>query len=149
MDDTSDAGPADTRPPNIRVASSVIRVSDLRKSVRFYCDTFEFHVAVREHDVALLVSPSGFQLYLNSIDPSRRHDRGTIGVEFLVWATDSREELDAIAQRLQSHDPAVFIHTENGVTFVEACDPDKTRVVVAYPSPDQLPRQVIASVLRG
>ncbi|HET9874754.1 MAG TPA: VOC family protein [Mycobacterium sp.] len=135
--------------PNVKVASSVIRVSDLRQSVRFYCDVFEFHVAVREHDVALLVAPSGFLLYLNSIDPSRRHDRGTIGVEFLVWATDSQDELDAIAARLRTHDPAVFTHTENGVTFVEGCDPDRIRVLVAYPSPARLPREVIASVLRG
>lgn len=133
----------------ITVASSVLRVADLRRSVRFYCDVFEFHVAVREHDVALLVAPGGFQLYLNSIDPFRRHDRGTIGVEFLIWATDSQAELDAIAARLRTHDAAVFVHNENGVTYVEGCDPDQTRVVVAYPSPDSLPRAVIASVLRG
>lgn len=148
--DTAGAtGPARQPRPNVKVASSVIRVSDLRQSVRFYCDVFEFHVAVHEHDVALLVAPSGFQLYLNSIDPSRRHDRGTIGIEFLMWATDGQAEFDAIAARLRTHDPAVFIHTENGVTFVEGCDPDRIRVVVAYPSPDRLPRAVVASVLRG
>ena len=136
--------------PNVRVASAMLRVSNLRQSMRFYGDVFGFHVIVHEHDVALLSAPSGgFLLYLNSIDPSRRHDLGTIGVEFLVWATDNRAELDAIASRLKAHDPAVFVHTENDVTFVEACDPDKVRVVVAYPSPDRLPRQVIASVLRG
>ncbi len=135
--------------PNVRVASSVIRVSDLRRSVAFYCYVFEFRVAVQEHDVALLVAPSGFHLYLNSIDPSRRHDRGTIGVEFLMWATDNQAELDAIAERLRNYDPAVFTHTENGVTFVEGCDPDRIRVVVAYPSPERFPREMIASVLRG
>ena len=145
----AEAGAPAEATPGIRVASSVVRVSDLRRSVRFYADVFGFHVAVREHNVALLVSPSGFQLYLNSIDPSRRHDHGTIGVEFLIWATDSREQLDEIAARLKQHDPTVFVHTEHDITFVEACDPDKTRVVVAYPSPDRLPRQVIASVLRG
>lgn len=133
----------------MRIASAVIRVSDLRKSVRFYRVAFEFHVAVREHNMALLVAPSGFQLYLNAIDPSRRRDRGTIGVEFLIWATDSLDELEAIAARLRSYDPAVFTRTENGVTFIEACDPDQIRVVVAHPSPEQLPREVIASVLRG
>ena len=148
-DDTAVTGPDEQPGPNVQVASSVVRVSELRQSVRFYCDVFGFRVAIHDHDVALLVSPSGFQLYINSIDPSRRHDRGTIGVEFLMWATDSRAELDAIEQRLRTHDPSVFTHTENGVTFVEGCDPDKIRVVVAYPSPDQLPRQVIASVLRG
>jgi len=133
----------------VTVASSVIRVSVLSRSVRFYCDVFRFHVAVREEDMALLLSPSGFQLYLHSIDPSRRHDRGTIGVEFLMWATDSRDELDVIERRLRRHDPAVFSHADNGVTFVEGCDPDRIRVVVAYPSPQRLPRRVIAPVLRG
>lgn len=133
----------------MKVASAVVRVSNLSRSVRFYCDTFGFQVALRENDVALLLSPSGFQLYLNSIDPSRRHDRGTIGVEFLMWATDSQEELEAVEQRLRHHDPAVFTHIDNGVTFVEGCDPDQTRVIVAYPSPDHLPRQVVAPALRG
>ncbi|HEU4363372.1 MAG TPA: VOC family protein [Mycobacterium sp.] len=135
--------------PNLTVASAVVRVSDLRRSVGFYCYVFGFHIAVSEHDMALLVAPSGFQLYLNSIDPSRRHDRGTIGVEFLMWATDSQGELDKIAERLRNYDSAVFVHTENGVTFVEGVDPDRLRMVVAYPSPDRLPREVIASVLRG
>ncbi|MEB3050893.1 VOC family protein [Mycolicibacter sp. MYC123] len=133
----------------VKVASAVIRVSNLGRSLRYYCDVFGFRVTLRESDVALLLSPSGFQLYLNSIDPSRRHDRGTIGVEFLMWATDSREELEAIEQRLREHDPAVFIHVDSGVTFVEGCDPDRTRVVVAYPSPDHLPRQIVAPALRG
>ncbi|HEU0190778.1 MAG TPA: VOC family protein [Mycobacterium sp.] len=146
---SGDAAPDGQAAINIRVASSLIRVSHLLRSVTFYCDVFGFHVALREQDMALLVSPSGFQLYLNAIDPSRRHDRGTIGVEFLMWATDSRYELDTIVRRLRAHDPAVFTRTENDVTFVEGCDPDKIRVVVAYPSPDQLPRQVIASILRG
>ncbi|MEB3021077.1 VOC family protein [[Mycobacterium] crassicus] len=141
--------PQSKRGGGVQVASAVIRVSNLSRSVRFYCDVFGFRVALRENDVALLVSPSGFQLYLNSIDPSRRHDRGTIGVEFLMWATDSRDELEAIEQRLRGHDPAVFTHVDNGVTFVEGCDPDRIRVVVAYPSPDHLPRRVVASALRG
>ncbi|MEO6792685.1 MAG: VOC family protein [Mycobacterium sp.] len=153
--DAADAGGAASSLPDegsgagVKVASSVIRVSNLSQSARFYCDVFGFRIAVRENDVALLVSPSGFQLYLNSIDPSRRHDRGTIGVEFLMWATDSRDELDAIEQRLRGHDPAVFTHVDNGVTFVEGWDPDRIRVVVAYPSPVRLPRRIVASALRG
>ncbi len=148
--DTGGVAEPDRNPgPNVKIASSVIRVSDLRRSVAFYCYVFGFHVAVDEHDMALLLAPGGFQLYLNSIDPFRRRDHGTIGVEFLMWATDSRDELDAIADRLRTYDPSVYSHTENGVTFVEGCDPDRLRVVVAYPSPQRFPREVIASVLRA
>ena len=146
---TAGAEPVRSDGPDLAVASAVIRVSDLRRSTAFYCYVFRFHIAINEPDMALLLAPSGFQLYLNAIDPSRRRDRGTIGVEFLMWATDSQAELDAIAERLRNYDPAVFVQAEHGVTFVEGCDPDRIRVVVAFPSPALLPRDVIASVLRG
>ena len=72
-----------------RVASSVMRVSDLDRSVRFYRDVFHCHVALREPDAALLLAPDGFQIYLNSKGQTRRHGVGPGGVQYLMWATDS------------------------------------------------------------
>ena len=82
----------------------------------------------------------GFQIYLYSKGPSRRHGVGHDGVQYLLWATDSGAELQRITQRLRAHDSATYSHVENGVTFVEGCEPDRGRVIVAYPGPGQFPR---------
>ncbi|QEN17230.1 VOC family protein [Mycobacterium sp. ELW1] len=124
-------------------------VSDLARSINFYCDVFSCRVALHEQDTALLLTPGGFQIYLRSKGPSRRPRVGATGVRYLMWATDSHAELLRISQRLFAYDVATFSYTENGVSFVEGCDPDGGRVIVAYPTPSQLPREVIASRLRG
>jgi hypothetical protein len=60
-----------------------------------------------------------------------------------MWATESESDLQQIARRLRAYDTGVYVHTESGVTLVEGCDPDGARVILAYPSPRQLPRTVI------
>ena len=131
------------------VASCVIRVSNLDRSANFYRDVFSCRVSIREKDMALLLAPNGFQLYLHARRSFRRRGFGTIGVSYLMWATDSQSDLQVITQRMRAFDPAVFTHTENGVTFLEGRDPDGRRIVVAHPSPQRLPRTVIAERLRG
>ncbi|OBH43462.1 glyoxalase [Mycobacterium mantenii] len=131
------------------VASCVIRVSDLDRSLKFYCDVFSCRVLIRESDMALLLAPNGFQLYLHSERTFRHRGPGTLGVQYLMWATDSEASLEQIAQRLKTHDVAAYSYTQGGVTFVEGCDPDRERVIVAYPSPRRLPREVIAKRLHG
>ena len=117
------------------VASTVIRVADLDRSVSFYRDVFCCRVALREPDTALLLTPDGFQIYLHSsTGPCRRPRLASIGVEYLMWATDSQAELERVTRRLRAHDPATYTYTENGLTFVEGCDPDHGRVLVAYPA---------------
>ncbi len=131
------------------VASCVIRVRELDPSLKFYCDVFSCNVAVRETDMALLVAPNGFHIYLHT--PARhRGAANTAGVQYLLWATDTESDLQEFAQRLRAYDPAVFTHTtENGVTVVEGLDPDGGRVLIGYPSPFQLPRDVIAARLHA
>ena len=128
------------------VASCVIRVRDLDASLKFYCDVFSCKVAVRETDIALLVAPDGFHIYLHA--PARhRHAADTAGVQYLLWATDTESDLQELGQRLRAYDPGVFSHTENGVIVIEGLDPDGGRVLIGYPSPIQLPRTVIAARL--
>ena len=66
-----------------------------------------------------------------------------------MWATDSESDLERIAQRLRAYDVAAFSYTQGGLDFVEGCDPNRERVIIAYPSPRQLPREVIAKRLHG
>lgn len=122
-----------------KVASSVMRVADLDRSMTFYSDVFSCRVTIHEPDMALLLAPNGFQLYLHSIRQPRRPSAGSIGIQYLMWATDSEAELEQITQRLRAHDPATYSHTENGVTFVEGCDPDGGRVIVRLSQPEPAP----------
>ena len=71
----------------------------------------------------------------------------TAGVQHLLWATGTESDLQEFAQRLR--DPAVFPHTENGVTVIEGLDPDRGRLLIGYPSPFRLPRTVTAARLRA
>lgn len=128
-----------------RVSSLVVRVSDLDQSIKFYGDVFSCRVSLRESDTALLLTPDGFQLYLHSIGPPRHHDVCAVGLQHLMWATDSETELQELTQRLRSYDSATFTYSEGGVTFVEGCNPDGGRVIIACPSVSKLPRQVIAA----
>ncbi len=127
-----------------KVTSWVMRVSELDRSVHFYCDVFACQVSVREPDAALLLTPDGFQIYLHARSPSKRPPIDSVGVQYVLWATDNETELHQITTRLHAHDPATYTHTANGVTFVEARDPDGIRVLLAHPSPAQLPRELIA-----
>ncbi|MFF4027686.1 MULTISPECIES: VOC family protein [Nocardia] len=125
------------------VTSYVMRVSDLDRSVRFYCEVFECSQVLREPDAALLLTPSGFQLYLSL---SRHHGGlpiGGIGVEQIVWSADSEAELHRIESRLRDHYKSTYTHTRNGITFVDSVDPDGIRVLITHPTPKQLPREVI------
>ncbi len=131
------------------VASCVIRVSDMDRSLKFYCDVFACRVVIRESDMALLLTPDGFQLYVHADSGFRHRGPGTIGVQYLMWATDSESEFERIAQRLKVYDVAAYSYTQGGVKFVEGCDPDRERVIIAHPSPQQLPREVIAKRLHG
>lgn len=131
------------------VASCVVRVANLDRSLQFYCDVFSCHVVSRESDIALLLTHKGFQIYLHEVSGLRRRCAvGTHGVQYVMWTTDSQSELRHITERLRVYDTAVYAHKINGLAIIEGSDPDGRRVIVAYPSPRQLPRTMIAERLR-
>lgn len=131
-----------------KVASSVMPVSELDRSVAYYCDVFECRVAIREPDSALLLTPDGFQMYLYVHAGAAAHHAGR-GLQRIMWAADTEAELQRITERLRDYDMATYSRKVNGVTFVDGLDPDGNRVIAAYPSPQQLPREVIAPQFRG
>lgn len=127
-----------------KVASSVIFVSDLDRSVEFYRDVFACELAVQERgDAALLLAPGGFQMYLIARGDREEHPTGGIGHEFLMWAVDTPAALEHFAQALRDCGHYVDTHTTGGVQFVEGRDPDGIRVVIAHPNPQQRPRSVL------
>lgn len=133
----------------VEVVAIVVRVSDLDRSLKFYCDVFSCRVAVHEADMALLLTPQGFEIYLHQNDEFHSRAAGARGVHHLMWATDSQSVLQRITDRLRAYDSAVYSYTVEGMTILEGVDPDGFRVIVAYPTPRQLPRTAIVERLRG
>jgi catechol-2,3-dioxygenase len=133
---------------SVDVVSTVVGVRALDRSLQFYCDVFSCRVVVRQADIALLLTPKGFEIYLHQKD--ELHDRGVgaLGVRHLMWATDNQSDLQRITERLRGYDSTAFSHTVQGVTLLEGTDPDGCRMIVAYPTPSQLPRTLIAERLR-
>jgi catechol 2,3-dioxygenase-like lactoylglutathione lyase family enzyme len=126
-----------------RIASCLMRVSNLDRSVSFYRDVFQCHVAIRKPDAALLLTPDGFQIYLRTREAPGTRDITDIGVEQIIWSAGSEEELRRIEQRLRAHYPSTYTNTVDGISFVDGIDPDGIRVLITYPTPQQLPRKVI------
>lgn len=137
-----------TTTPTLAPSSMLMRVLELERSVAFYCEVFGCTVALAEEDAALLLSPNGFQIYLYADPTSTHRPIGALGVREVMWSADSAETLDHVGGRLRRHYAATYSHSENGVSFVDGRDPDGNRVLVAYPSPLQLPRLHIARRFR-
>jgi catechol 2,3-dioxygenase-like lactoylglutathione lyase family enzyme len=64
---------------NVTVASCVVRVTDLDRSVDFYRDIFSCRVAVQSDDMALLLTSKGFQIYLHVKEPFLARNFGRAG----------------------------------------------------------------------
>ncbi len=133
----------------MKVSSSMMHVSDLDRSVQFYRDVFSCTVELRAEDSALLLTPDGFQIYMHAKSAFHSGDAGATGVLYIMWSTDSEDEFAQVAQRFREHDPSASVQTADGLSLLDGCDPDGIRVVIAYPSPTQFPREVIAARFRG
>lgn len=126
-----------------RIDSCLMRVSELQRSVNFYRDVFQCRVAIREPDAALLLTPDGFQIYLRTREASGTGGINDIGIEQIMWSASSEEELQRIERLLRIRYPSTYSNTLGGISFVDGIDPDGIRVLVTYPTPQQLPREVI------
>jgi catechol 2,3-dioxygenase-like lactoylglutathione lyase family enzyme len=127
------------------VGSAVIFVADLERSVTFYRDVFACEVAIDSPQAVLLRAPGGFQIYLRSVGKRAAHPSGHVGIQYLMWTTDTMETLEHFEQVFRDRGCYIYTHTADGVTFVEGRDPDGIPAVIARPSPEQLPRRVISS----
>ena len=93
------------------MVSTVVRVRELDRSMQFYCDVFSCRVIVHEADIAPLLTPKGFEIYLRQKYEIRDRGAGVLGVRHLMWATDSRTDLQRITERLRGYDSTAFSHT--------------------------------------
>jgi catechol 2,3-dioxygenase-like lactoylglutathione lyase family enzyme len=129
--------------PRLRLASAVMFVRELDRSVTFYRELLALDVAVRDNTAALLVSPDGFELYLRSMGPGAHHPLGNVGIQYLVWTADGEEDLCRCEQVLRAQSGYVTSQTVDGVTVVEGRGPDGVPVLVTYPGPNEVPHHRI------
>lgn len=71
------------RRPRLMLASAVMFVADLDRSVMFYQELLGLEATTRSDEAALLVSPDGYQLYLRSIGKRAQHFTGAVGIQYL------------------------------------------------------------------
>lgn len=133
------------RSPHLKLASAVMFVHRLERSVAFYQELLALDIAVMESAAALLVSPDGYQLYLRTRGDDAVHPLGNIGVQYLIWTADGEDDLRRCEQVLQAHSAHVSTQTVEGFTIVEGRSPDNVPVFVTYPGPDKAPRTKILS----
>ncbi|MDJ0394831.1 VOC family protein [Rhodococcus sp. G-MC3] len=138
------SNPTSSNPTSMAVSSMLMRVLRLEPSIDFYCDVFGCTVALREADAALLLAPDGFQIYLYANGPSLQRPIEGLGVKEVMWSAATETALEQVGDRLRQRYPSTYVHSAGGVNFVDGRDPDGNRVLVAYPSPLQLPRHIIA-----
>jgi len=122
------------------VTSSVVFVTELDRSVEFYCDVFACSVSLEHDGGALLHAPGGFQIYLIARGSRAQHASGGTGLQYLIWSTDTADDLEHLEHLLRARGAHTDIHRSGGATFLETRDPDGIRVVTAHPSPLELPR---------
>lgn len=135
--------PGQERRPRLRLASAVMFVGELERSVRFYRELLALDVAVHSNTAALLVSPDGFQLYLRSMGSGTHHPLGHVGIQYLIWTADGEDDLRRCEQVLRAWSGQVTSQTVDGFTLLEGRGPDDVPVLVTYPGPDEVPRHQI------
>lgn len=146
LDSTVNSG---ERSPRLRLASAIMFVHSLDRSVGFYQELLALDVTVQTNTAALLASPDGFQLYLRSMGTDAAHPLGGIGVQYLIWTADGPDDLRRCERVLRAHSAHVSSQTVDGFTIVEGRGPDNVPVVITYPGPDEVPRTEILSRIYG
>ena len=122
-----------------RLASAVMFVRVLDRSVRFYTELLGLDVTDRSPTAALLSSAAGSYLILRAMGGHGGHALGNVGVQYVIWAAASRDDLGRCEQVLKKHRAYRETHVTDRAAAVEGRDPDDIMVLVVYPGPDQIP----------
>ena len=122
-----------------RLDSVVMFVHDLNRSVSFYSDVLNLHVADRSATAALLIGAKRSQLILRAMGRGAEHALGGVGVQYVIWTADDPGDLTRCEKVLKDRSAWRDTRTTEHVTAVEGRDPDDIVVMITYPGPDQAP----------
>src|SRR5690242_21637857 len=110
-----------------RVASAILFVCQLERSIEFYRDVLLCRATIQTGDSALLLDADGFQLYLIARGTRAQHPSGGGGLQCLIWAADSDEELRRLARSLDDRGGRTAGRTSGGDVVLSARDPGGNR----------------------
>lgn len=127
----------------MRLSSAVTFVSDLDRSVAFYCDLLGLTCSIRDESAALLVGPENYELYLRGKHAQPSRVLGSVGIQYLIWSADSMEELQRCEEALRRESIHVRRERLDEFEVVEGRDPDHLAIMVVFPGPDQSARHAI------
>jgi catechol 2,3-dioxygenase-like lactoylglutathione lyase family enzyme len=133
----------------LKLASVVMFVTDLDRSVKFYSELLDLEPTIRNDTAALLVSSGGCQVYLRCIGTKGTHTLGAVGPQYVLWSAESEADLDRCESLLRAQSNRVSMTQHDGFRMLEGRDPDDEPVIVSYPGPDKLPRHEIVSRIYG
>jgi catechol 2,3-dioxygenase-like lactoylglutathione lyase family enzyme len=122
-----------------RLDSVVMFVHDLDRSVSFYSDVLNLHVADRSATAALLIGAKRSQLILRAMGRGAEHALGGVGVQYVIWTADDADDLARCEKVLKHRSAWRDSRTTEHVTAVEGRDPDDIVLMITYPGPDQAP----------
>jgi len=130
-----------------RITSSVVFVREVSRSVEYYREVFGCTASIQNPYSALVITPAGYQIYLIAKGDRTPHPSGGIGVQAMIWTVRTPAELDELEQVMTDGGHQTYSRTTHGVRFLTSRDPDGIRILVAHPSPEELPRSVVDAVL--
>jgi catechol 2,3-dioxygenase-like lactoylglutathione lyase family enzyme len=122
-----------------RLDSVVMFVHDLDRSVKFYSEVLELHVADRSTTAALLIGAKRSQLILRAMGSGASHALGSVGPQYVIWTADDEDDLARCERVLKAHGAHRDTRSTEHVTAVEGHDPDGIVVMITYPGPDKAP----------
>jgi hypothetical protein len=118
--------------------------------MEFYRVIFSCEITIETPEAALLLAPGGFQIYLIAKGTQASHLLGGIGLQCLIWAVETAAALAHLEQAIKDRGGSTYktyTFSSGGVSFLESRDPDGIRILVAYPSPERLPRTLVENRL--
>src|SRR5262249_36095954 len=129
-----------------RVASVVMFVQDLDRSVAFYTDVLALEVADSSPTAALLSSAGGANLILRAMGRAAPHPLGSVGIQYVVWTAAGEEDLARGERALTARGGP---RHDGSLTLVEGRDPDDVPVMISYPGTDQRPTRKLPARIYG
>jgi CBS domain-containing protein len=135
---------------SVRLASVVVFVSELTRSLAFYQPLLRYASTAGDVETALLTGPDGSQLFLRQVGGDSTRRNGGIAVQMVGWTAGGPDDLDRCTELLKERGAYVGRDTSEGITSLEGRDPDGLPVIIGYPGPVPAPHHLIrAGTCRG
>jgi catechol-2,3-dioxygenase len=122
-----------------QLSAAVMFVRNLDRSASFYQEVLALKAIDRSTTAVLLSSADGGQLVIRSMGENAPRALGSVGIQYVVWASGSQEDLERSERALRDRSAHRDTRHSDGVTAVEGSDPDGIVVLIIYPGHDQQP----------